>query len=326
MSTRLRTSPWLSAALTFCAVSVYAFSLLCLLAQIFPNVRTLQLIISFLPHILVTGVIASLALAVIRPYAAFAGAILVLASGAPFLLFSKYEPPARAECAPQECLTVITANIYGRRDAMLTLSALAAEEGADLISINEAVSRMTDYSYLQAFPSHPNVVHAAWETMPRHMGNPITLLSRIPIVDRQRTLRDDTAGRAYIVADLGGTWQETRVVLGHAMVPLWNEGLAARDTLLSAASSAAVESESFLMMGDFNLTPWAPQFRSLPGRRAGDPRWTATWPSKLPWLGIPIDHILFDGDLELVEVRVLDSIGSDHLPVLARFRKRQLPD
>lgn len=317
----LRASPWLSALLTFAASGVYGFSLVCLLAQIFPDIRTLQLVVSFLPHVLVAGVIASLALAFVRPYFAFAGAILVLVSGAPFLLFSKYEAPVAAECAPGECLTVITANILERRDAMMGLSALAEREGADLISINEAVSRMTDYSYRRAFPNHQYVVHAAWENMPRPMGNPITLLSRIPIADRQRTLRDDTAGRAYIVADLGGDWQQTRVVLGHAMVPLWNEGLKARTALLDAAGAAAEDSETFMMMGDFNLTPWAPHFRDLPGKRAGDPRWTATWPTRLSLLGIPIDHIMYDGDLELVEVRVLESIGSDHLPVLARFRK-----
>lgn len=316
-----RASSWLSIALTFVAAGVYGFSLICLLAQLFPEMRTLQLIVSFLPHVLVAGIMVSIGLAFIRPYMAFSGAILILVSGAPFLLFSKYDSPSAAECAPGECLTVITANIYERRDAMTALSALAAKEGADLISINEAVSRMTDYSYRRAFPDHQYVVHAAWENMPRHMGNPITLLSRIPITDRQRTLRPDTAGRAYIVADLGGDWPQTRVVLGHAMVPLWTAGLEARDTLLTAASEAANESETFLMMGDFNLTPWTAQFRGLPGKRAGDPRWTATWPTKLRWLGIPIDHILFDGDLELVEVRVLESIGSDHLPVLARFRK-----
>ena len=313
----LRASTWL----TFVASGVYGFSLICVLAQVFPDFRTLQLIVSFLPHILVAGVIASLALAFVRPYFAFAGAILVLVSGAPFLLFSKYEEPVSIACAPNECLTVITANIYERREAMTALSALAEREGADLISINEAVSRMTDYSYRRAFPNHQYVVHAAWENMPRPMGNPITLLSRIPIADRQRILRDDTLGRAYIVADLGGEWQRTRIVLSHAMVPLWPEGLKARTALLEAAGAAAAESETFLMMGDFNLTPWTPHFRDLPGKRAGDPRWTATWPTPLRALGIPIDHIMFDGELELVEVRVLEPIGSDHLPVLARFRK-----
>ncbi|MEM9180063.1 MAG: hypothetical protein AAGA89_10145, partial [Pseudomonadota bacterium] len=195
--------------LTLIAAGAYLFSFLCLLAQLVPGIVVLELLVSFLPHSLVIGVIVSLALAIVRPNSALVGAVLVLAAASPFLVFSKYTPPTRTDCPPEACLTVITANIYESRDAMEKLSALAIREDADLISINEAVSRMTDYSYRQTFPEHPHVVHAAWESMPRHMGNPITLLSRRPLADRDRILRRDTAGRAYITADLGGDWQGT---------------------------------------------------------------------------------------------------------------------
>ena len=153
------------------------------------------------------------------------------------------------------------------------------------------------------------------------MGNPITLLSRVPIVDQDRVLRQDTLGRAYIVADLGGEWQETRLLVAHAMAPFVPRGLSARDTLLEAAGNVAQKSRTYIMLGDFNLTPWTPQFRALPGKRAGDPRLSATWPAPLRALGIPIDHIMFDGELELVQVRVLPITGSDHLAVLAQFRR-----
>lgn len=322
MLDKVRSSPLWTLALTAVAAGAYLVSFLCLIAQLAPGIVALELLVSFLPHSLIIGMLASLALAIVRPNSAFMGGALVLAAAMPFLLFSKYEAPTKTECGPGECLTVITANIYERRDAMEQLAVLAIREQADLISINEAVSRMTDYSYRRAFPDYPHVVHAAWENMPRHMGNPITLLSRLPLADRDRILRRDTAGRAYITADLSGDWQNTRIVLAHAMAPLWGDGLKARNTLLRVAGEAALGSDAFIMLGDFNLTPWAPEFRRLPGRRAGDPRGVATWPTRLRAVGLPIDHIMFDGDLELVEVRVLESIGSDHLPVLARFRRR----
>ncbi len=315
-------SSWLECALICFAVAAYAFSICCFLAQIFPNVVFFQLVVSFMPHSLVVGSIASLSLAFVRPKMALLGVVLVFVAGAPFILFSKFQSPSGHACDPGECLTLITANIYERQEAMEALSALAEREGADLIAINEAVRGMTDYSYQRAFPDHPFVVHAAWESMPRHMGNPITLLSRIPLADRDRVLRDDTAGRAYIVADLAGDWQGTRIAVAHAMAPLWKEGLMARDTLLSAAFNEAAEVDTFIMAGDFNLTPWTPIFRALPGKRAGDPRGVTTWPVGLRPVGLPIDHILFEGELELVESRVLDPIGSDHLPVLAKFRPR----
>ena len=312
---------WILAATIF-ASGAYFVSFLCLIAQFIPGVVLLELLVSLLPHSLILGVLASLAFASVRPRIALLGAGLVLGSAMPFLLFSKYQTPTEVECAPNECLTVITANIHGRRDAMEQLSVLAIRENADLISINEAVVRLEKYPYRRDLPEHQHIVHASRDNMPRHMGNPIMLLSKLPLADENKILRRDTAGRAYITVELAGRWQGTRVVLAHAMAPLWGEGLKARNTLLRVAGEAAQQSETFIMLGDFNLTPWAPEFRRLPGKRAGDPRGAATWPTPLPVIGLPIDHIMFEGDLELVEVRVLEPIGSDHLPVLARFRRR----
>ena len=145
-------SPGLKFLLTAFAVGAYLFSLCCLLAQLVPGVLLLQLIVSFMPHSLIVGALASLGLAFIRPNLALAGALFVLMSGSPFLLFSKYQAPTGAACEPGGCLTVITANIYERREAMEALSALAGEEQADIVAINEAVSRMTDYAYSRVFP------------------------------------------------------------------------------------------------------------------------------------------------------------------------------
>ncbi|MEO1188442.1 MAG: hypothetical protein AAFW60_05155, partial [Pseudomonadota bacterium] len=100
-------------------------SFLCLIAQFIPGIVLLELLVSLLPHSLFIGVLASLALASVRPRIALLGAGLVLGSAMPFLLFSKYQTPTEVECAPNECLTVITANIHGRRDAMEQLSVLA---------------------------------------------------------------------------------------------------------------------------------------------------------------------------------------------------------
>lgn len=303
------------------ALGTYLFSLSCLLAQVFPGILLLQLLVSFLPHGLIAGALASAALAVWRPRVALLGALFVLISGSPFILFSKYQAPKAQNCEPGACLTVITANLYASREAMENLSVIAAQEDADLIAINEAVSRMTNYAYSRVFPNHPHVVHAAWENMPRSMGNPITLLSRVPVANQDRVLRTDTARRAYIVADLGGEWQATRILVVHAMAPFSTPGMVARDKLLEVAGNVAQEHGTFIMLGDFNLTPWTPQFRALPGKRAGDPRLSVTWPTPLRAIGIPIDHIMFDGDLELVSVRVLELAGSDHLAVMAQFRR-----
>jgi endonuclease/exonuclease/phosphatase (EEP) superfamily protein YafD len=47
----------------------------------------------------------------------------------------------------------------------------------------------------------------------------------------------------------------------------------------------------------------------------------ATWPAGWP-LGVPIDHVLASGDVQLRNFRVLRAIGSDHRPISAEFASR----
>ena len=83
------------------------------------------------------------------------------------------------------------------------------------------------------------------------------------------------------------------------------------------------EMDNFIIVGDFNLTPWTPEFKSLPGKRAGDPRFVSTWDSERFWTGIPIDHVLINDQLELVEAKILPHVGSDHRPVYAKVRLKR---
>jgi endonuclease/exonuclease/phosphatase (EEP) superfamily protein YafD len=86
---------------------------------------------------------------------------------------------------------------------------------------------------------------------------------------------------------------------------------------VKAASTGAV-----VVMGDLNVTPWAREFRSLI-EEAGlvDAARTrmlfATWRSRSPLLGLPIDHILVNSGFKPIESRVGEDVGSDHFPVVA---------
>lgn len=319
---KVRLSPSLLSAILLLGFAVYGGVFLTFLAQVIPNSFLLEMAASFLPHIVVIGLIVSALLVSYDKKVAIGGVVLTLVAALPFLTFSKSVAPSQAECGPETCLTVITANVFGRPDATINLLELAADENANVVAVNESINLIRYPQYKSAFDGYENMVHAAWENMPRHMGNPLTLATDQPLAFQDRVLRRDTGRRVYIVADLDGAWSGTRLVAAHAMTPLSPKGLQTRNALLDAAGQAATESESFILMGDFNLTPWTPTFRKLPGKRAGDPRFEQTWPTKLGPLGIPIDHIMFSDDLELVEARVLPAVGSDHHPILARFRRK----
>ena len=322
MIQKARVSPAALSAFLLLSFTIYGGVLLTILAQIIPGLFLLEMVASFLPHILVSGLVISALLARYDKKIAAAGAVLTLVAALPFLTFSKSVAPSGEACGPSECLTIITANVLGKSDATLALLDLAAREQADVVAINESINLILEPEYRPAFDRYDNLIHAAWENMPKHMGNALTLATDRSLAFQDRVLRRDTGRRAYIVADLDGDWTGTRLIAAHAMTPVSPLGMQTRDALLSAAGAAAAESESFILMGDFNLTPWTPAFRKLPGKRAGDPRFSRTWPVAFGPFGIPIDHIMFSDDLELVETRVLEPIGSDHYPVLAKFKRK----
>lgn len=309
--------------LSACSLTI-AICVVTMIGQIgSPTFFLLEVLVSILPQILLASVVVAIIAVRWHPRLAGIVALTTALASLPFLTFSKFQSPNDAECQPGECLTVLTINLWGESEFLPALSYVADKHELDILAINEATEISADPAYGRYFfPRFDTAIHATWLTMPRGMGNPISLYSTVPVADSDKVLRPDTGRRAYIFADLDGRWEGIRVVAAHAMTPVSSSGLTNRNALLSVVGDVAEQSESYILLGDFNLTAWSPTFRSLPGRRAGDPRRSMTWPSLFPLLGMSIDHIMFSDDLELVDFKILGSIGSDHYPVLATFRRK----
>ncbi|WP_379922391.1 endonuclease/exonuclease/phosphatase family protein [Erythrobacter sp. R86502] len=93
--------------------------------------------------------------------------------------------------------------------------------------------------------------------------------------------------------------------------------------ILIAARRAARLGTPVVAIGDFNDVAWSNTSQTF--KRIGkylDPRigrgTYATFPSKMPWLAWPLDHIFMTEDFTLGEIRVLEDVGSDHRPVYGR--------
>lgn len=309
------------AVATVFAVSAFGLGILCLLAQIFMRNFLFEMSVSFLPQILVLVGVATVMVSVLSKRAALAGALLVIVAGWPVWSFSKFERPSEADCPPSLCLTVMTANVHRSAAALQRVSALSEQIGADVIALNEPPAGLTEQTFRSMFTDLEHVI-----AIDRGAASvPIALLSRSMIDEDEVFLPARSAFRAYLQVDLAEEWSGLRVVTTHPMIPVTPIGISARETMLESASDAALESETFILLGDFNLTPWSRQYRRLPGKRAGDPRFMATWPTRFGPLGIPIDHIMFSDDLELVDTQILPPIGSDHRAIMARF-KRKTPE
>lgn len=291
-----------------------------ILAQIAPGMPLMEMAVSFLPHIVVLSALSVVALMAFRPRAAATGALITAVAALPFVTFSKYHTPQPGACLPGECLTVITANVFSHPEAMIELAALAEREQADLVAINETAPTFGPQAFSDHFPTYARLRAEAGESgrTPAPLG--LTLLSRKPVKHAREITPDQAAGRSFMSADLAGDWAGTRIVITHPLIPISSSWTEARDSLLEMAGETAAEADRFILMGDFNTTPWSTTFRNLPGKRAGDPRFSATWPTFLPVMGISIDHILASENFELVEYAVMESVGSDHYPLMARFK------
>src|SRR5690606_2095781 len=85
-------------------------------------------------------------------------------------------------------------------------------------------------------------------------------------------------------------------------------------------------SDSVLLAGDLNATPWSRASRLVAEagglRQIGSPG--PTWlyrklPEALRFAGLPIDQVFARGSVRVHAARALEAAGSAHLPVLVEF-------
>lgn len=125
------------------------------------------------------------------------------------------------------------------------------------------------------------------------------------------------------------------LVATHPTPPVGASRAFERDAQIEACAEVLFESPSpRIFAGDLNATPWSPVLVDLL-RRTGlrDSRTgfglQASWPSGLGivggLLGIPIDHLLHDDAVAVLDRRIGPDFGSDHRPVVVDFALLPVP-
>jgi endonuclease/exonuclease/phosphatase (EEP) superfamily protein YafD len=123
----------------------------------------------------------------------------------------------------------------------------------------------------------------------------------------------------------GGTFTLIGV---HLRAPTRPLRAAARDQQLRAlAVRSAAVMEPLIVAGDFNSTPYSPYFTDfleasgLTDSRRGRTL-SVSWPTMLPWLGIPIDHVAVNEGFAIRSHRRLPNFESDHYGILVELALR----
>ncbi len=153
-------------------------------------------------------------------------------------------------------------------------------------------------------------------------GNGIAVLTNRDDVELSRV---DFDGKIMpsIVASVG---QSLKVVGMHTWSPFPPARAVPRDQQLSALVQWVRDQEQpVCVVGDLNITPWAPAFKQLLNAGLIDSRASgfgnsASWPAWLGPLGIPIDHALSYGPCNITNRQLGPMVsGSDHRPVLMQI-------
>ncbi len=122
-------------------------------------------------------------------------------------------------------------------------------------------------------------------------------------------------------------WENQETVLWaiHPLPPIGKQYWELRNEQLKlTAPILKKEKRPKIVIGDFNTTPWSYWFGVIKVKGLRDsslsfgiqPTWPSFWPK---FLRIPIDHALVSREIQVIQYRVLEDIGSDHLPILARI-------
>jgi endonuclease/exonuclease/phosphatase (EEP) superfamily protein YafD len=252
---------------------------------------------------------------------AFAVACLALAALAIAPVAAWYSNPGPAPGDPSRPrVSLLVSNVYYANREHGRILRRIAEEDPDVVGLIEV-----DDAWLRALgPLRERYPHHFEVSDDERVG--LALYSRLPLANPRVPRLPGGPYTPAIAATLAAPDGGVEIVLVHPVPPLDAQLIRRRNEQLAALARYAREGRGPLVMaGDFNVTMWNRGYRPLPAaglRNAREGRGIApTWPAIGPF-GVPIDHVLATAGVELHDFRVLEGIGSDHLPIRADFSAR----
>lgn len=224
---------------------------------------------------------------------------------------SVFPPPA----AGSRAVRVVAFNVNVRNGDLPGIAAYLKSLAPDVVVLEE----MTTSSAARLAPLMPQLAHRYVAVEERVRG--VVILSRWPLIAPQLVTSGGSMYGARADVDLGD--RQFRLYGLHLNWPVFPAAERERNAqLLALAAELAGCAAGCVAVGDFNITPWSSHFRDLlksSGARdcAAGRGWLPTWNSSLPaLLRIRIDQCLVRGEVDVTEVRVGRSVGSDHFATI----------
>jgi len=268
-------------------------------------------------HVLLSMLLMVPALVVLgRPQLAAVSAAASLAVIA--LSFQPFVGTAAAGPATAGTLSIMSFNLSATMRSPDRVRRYLEETHVDIVILQEYTPGWhTELAALsERFP------HVVVEPKTGYFG--IAMFSRVPLADAEVPAFPGT-DVPYIAASAEIGDRYLSLIGLHLDWPMVPSSFAARNRQMEHLLGRAPES-AFVACGDWNMTPWSAWYRKLraAGLHDGDTgnRLLPTWPARLGWLGIPIDHCLASRDVHIVSKHLGPRLGSDHRPILVGISLR----
>jgi endonuclease/exonuclease/phosphatase (EEP) superfamily protein YafD len=251
-----------------------------------------------------------------RPWMMAVACVTVATQWLPNVLMSgraSAHEPATLSCSDDR-LRVVTANARFSNTEHAAMVAWLSGSDADIIALQEVTPQwaLALEPLARTYPYR--------NMMPRDDPYGIALLSRWPL-DEVGPVDFADDGLPSLVANVDIHGRRLRVIALHTRWPVLPVLQVARDRALQqAAALALTQPESTILLGDLNLTPYAPAFARLVTesglRDAFDGEaWRPTWQAGFWPLALPIDHVLVPRGSCVTEHEIGPDVGSDHRPL-----------
>lgn len=288
-----------------------------------------ELLVNFRSHFALLSGLALLVAAVLRHWRIAGIAALTLALDAWPMYGAFSGPVSPPPAAGGRAVRVVAFNVYVRNGNLPGVAAYLESLAPDVVVLEEMTAASAD----RLAPLMPQLPHRYLAVEERVRG--VLVLSRWPLIAPQLVTRDGRMYGARADVDLGD--RQFRLYGLHLNWPVFPAAARERNAQIrELAAELAGCPAACVAVGDFNITPWSSHYRDLlksSGARdcAAGRGWLPTWNSSLPaLLRIRIDQCLVRGAVDVADVRVGESVGSDHFATInvlsvARATLRESP-
>ncbi|OIP52321.1 MAG: hypothetical protein AUK33_01510 [Flavobacteriaceae bacterium CG2_30_34_30] len=316
-------------------ITLIGFGLFCILATIMPFIATKKWWIRVFdfPHLQLT--ILSLVVLVISLKVFNFNNILEFIVFLLLGITSLYQLRLILPYTPLSKKQVATTKNHKKENSIRVFSANVFQDNSDFSSFLKvfrnanpdiAVLLETDRWWKEKIqPLKADYLHTVEYPLDNYYG--IILLSKLPLKNTEvKFLVNNNIPSIHASVQLPNlTWIKLYCLHPMPPSPSENESSLDRDTeLLLVAKNISSQEYPVIVLGDLNDVAWSHTTRMFQRiSRLLDPRigrgFFNTFHTKYPLFRWPLDHLFVSNDFQLLELKRLKSIGSDHFPIFAEL-------